>query len=214
MHRCAWCDKVAPADKLQQCSACKQVKYCDSQCQRAHWKSHKAICRVACNHGDKCNCTRAVKTRAEGEAGKVTLQDKARRLLFSRFQVQTYKTFYPALKARSSRQQLGADNIGSYACMVTYESAFKYILEGTIKGERGALITVWDSDVTARRLSGSNDLGVEISFMYEDEIKGFTDEHTTVKSVLASFNADTEILVGAVVEFDQATQFCLTTFVF
>ena len=45
--RCAQCGKDAgPEVELVQCSACKQVRYCDKQCQRAHWyAAHKGQCK-------------------------------------------------------------------------------------------------------------------------------------------------------------------------
>jgi hypothetical protein len=30
--------------RLQMCSRCKRVRYCGPQCQRAHWRAHKAEC--------------------------------------------------------------------------------------------------------------------------------------------------------------------------
>lgn len=215
MQRCAWCNKQAPVKELHQCSAGKEVQYCNKTCQRAHWKqSHKLVCKAACKHGHKCSCTTVAESTAEAKAGIESLQDKARQLLQTQFRVESYKTEYPNLKARFSREKLDLDNLGLNACLLTYESALANVNAGTIKGHRGALITVWDENVTTCRLSGSKYLGVEISFMYEKDIKSFTDEHTTVRSVLASFNPNREILTGAVVKTDEATKFCLTTFTF
>jgi hypothetical protein len=33
-----------PGVRLQMCSRCKPVRYCGPQCQRAHWRAHKADC--------------------------------------------------------------------------------------------------------------------------------------------------------------------------
>jgi hypothetical protein len=43
---CAACGARAgqPGVRLQMCSRCKQVRYCGPQCQRAHWRAHKAEC--------------------------------------------------------------------------------------------------------------------------------------------------------------------------
>ena len=46
--RCAHCGKAAgPAgEKLVQCTACRQVRYCGKQCQTAHWRAaHQAQCK-------------------------------------------------------------------------------------------------------------------------------------------------------------------------
>jgi hypothetical protein len=44
---CAKCGARAgqPGVRLQMCSRCKGVRYCGPQCQRAHWRVHKAQCR-------------------------------------------------------------------------------------------------------------------------------------------------------------------------
>jgi hypothetical protein len=43
---CAQCSARAgqPGVRLQMCSRCKLVRYCGPQCQRAHWRAHKAQC--------------------------------------------------------------------------------------------------------------------------------------------------------------------------
>ena len=43
MMECAACGKGG--DNLKACTACKQVKYCNVSCQRAHWRKHKKECR-------------------------------------------------------------------------------------------------------------------------------------------------------------------------
>ena len=40
---CPGCGRVAS----KSCSACRSVRYCSVQCQRAHWNEHKAACRAA-----------------------------------------------------------------------------------------------------------------------------------------------------------------------
>jgi ankyrin repeat protein len=42
-RRCAQCDKTT-SEKLQKCSACRKVYYCNRECQVAHWKRHKPAC--------------------------------------------------------------------------------------------------------------------------------------------------------------------------
>ncbi|PSC71360.1 arsenite methyltransferase isoform B [Micractinium conductrix] len=42
---CAACHQ--PSKALQLCLACKSVKYCSRDCQRAHWPEHKSACRAA-----------------------------------------------------------------------------------------------------------------------------------------------------------------------
>lgn len=42
---CSNCGKVDAANKLQKCSRCTTVYYCDRECQVADWKSHKVDCK-------------------------------------------------------------------------------------------------------------------------------------------------------------------------
>jgi hypothetical protein len=44
-RRCEQCDKTTSA-KLQKCSACRKVYYCNRDCQVAHWLQHKPVCYV------------------------------------------------------------------------------------------------------------------------------------------------------------------------
>jgi ankyrin repeat protein len=45
-RRCAHCDTTT-SEKLQKCSACRRVYYCNRECQVAHWKRHKPACKSA-----------------------------------------------------------------------------------------------------------------------------------------------------------------------
>ena len=40
-------------DRIQLCSGCKKVAYCNSQCQKSHWKIHKKTCTYALKKGEK-----------------------------------------------------------------------------------------------------------------------------------------------------------------
>ncbi|KZS95900.1 hypothetical protein SISNIDRAFT_464194 [Sistotremastrum niveocremeum HHB9708] len=44
MTACASCAKE---DVTLRCSACKHVSYCNAECQKKDWKSHKPICQLA-----------------------------------------------------------------------------------------------------------------------------------------------------------------------
>lgn len=39
------CDHCGKSDNLFKCSSCKLAQYCDRNCQRAHWATHKHLCK-------------------------------------------------------------------------------------------------------------------------------------------------------------------------
>lgn len=45
--RCANCDKKTEGDQARVCGGCRIVYYCDTICQKRHWKNgHKKVCRT------------------------------------------------------------------------------------------------------------------------------------------------------------------------
>jgi hypothetical protein len=42
---CSYCQKSS-AEKLNQCARCKKQYYCTKECQKKHWKAHKADCQA------------------------------------------------------------------------------------------------------------------------------------------------------------------------
>ena len=45
IFRCFHCGKYS--HNLPRCRQCAQAYYCDSDCQRKHWRKHKPVCRAA-----------------------------------------------------------------------------------------------------------------------------------------------------------------------
>lgn len=39
------CRQCGSAEAGFRCSRCQQARYCDATCQRAHWKTHRSVCR-------------------------------------------------------------------------------------------------------------------------------------------------------------------------
>ena len=44
IFKCFQCDKRG--HKLPKCTQCSQAYYCNTDCQRKHWKKHKPVCRA------------------------------------------------------------------------------------------------------------------------------------------------------------------------
>ena len=44
---CACCQGNLPDDdnRHKLCGGCKKARYCNSECQRKHWRDHKAVCK-------------------------------------------------------------------------------------------------------------------------------------------------------------------------
>ncbi|KAF9034453.1 hypothetical protein BDZ89DRAFT_1091021 [Hymenopellis radicata] len=53
------------APRMQQCSGCKQVFYCNSQCQKADWKIHKKECEMW--HLDRREVIRVIENTRRAE---------------------------------------------------------------------------------------------------------------------------------------------------
>ncbi len=42
---CHGCQQSFPLAAPRKCSQCSAVRYCGTECQKAHWKAHKKACR-------------------------------------------------------------------------------------------------------------------------------------------------------------------------
>ena len=51
---CNCCSKTP--ERLRQCSACKVTKYCDVNCQRNHWRTHKKQCKELGDRKERFAC--------------------------------------------------------------------------------------------------------------------------------------------------------------
>lgn len=47
-YNCSNCNKEDSVKALRLCSLCKSVMYCNKECQKAHWISHKSTCTQQC----------------------------------------------------------------------------------------------------------------------------------------------------------------------
>ena len=53
--QCASCgvEERNGGGELLQCAKCKQRKYCSTECQKAHWKYHKLVCKTYVQAAEK-----------------------------------------------------------------------------------------------------------------------------------------------------------------
>ena len=65
--RCFNCGKHG--HRLPKCTQCSQAFYCDSDCQRKHWRKHKPVCRAAvaalARHATRERLARAVRKKGK-----------------------------------------------------------------------------------------------------------------------------------------------------
>ncbi|KAK3260968.1 hypothetical protein CYMTET_30104 [Cymbomonas tetramitiformis] len=49
---CAWsaCGRELPPGMRKKCARCMMVVYCNAECQKAHWESHKTVCKRRCGN--------------------------------------------------------------------------------------------------------------------------------------------------------------------
>ena len=70
MFRCFLCQKEGRSPPLRKCTQCELAFYCSKECQRGHWKVHKAACvaAVAAKAQDAARQRLARAVRAKGKA--------------------------------------------------------------------------------------------------------------------------------------------------
>ena len=63
---CAACGEAS--DSIKTCISCKQVKYCNRECQISHWPKHKKLCKqlAELRAGDNKSTDSNTKTNTEG----------------------------------------------------------------------------------------------------------------------------------------------------
>merc|ERR1711865_1285247 len=74
---CALCSKPAADNAtLLRCTRCKKVFYCNKDCQRAHWKEHKASCNPSSSSPSKQQQQQSPRKRKQPTAAKPPVQTK------------------------------------------------------------------------------------------------------------------------------------------
>lgn len=62
-HYCGSCNKTTAV--MLKCGRCKEVFYCDRNCQRAHWPTHKSVCVVKSSTEDSDGTKDTASTKPE-----------------------------------------------------------------------------------------------------------------------------------------------------
>lgn len=73
---CDYCGGSKPGMPLLFCSACQMVRYCDSSCQKSHWKGHKPLCKAhqggeKVHWPDKCLVLRLTGAIDDGDLDRI-----------------------------------------------------------------------------------------------------------------------------------------------
>ena len=79
MTCCSSCGEEKPDKK---CSKCKEVQYCDRQCQRLHWFMHKKTCARPTSGGGASSIT-SQQGNAKKEIDSDELRDQLQNLVTS-----------------------------------------------------------------------------------------------------------------------------------
>lgn len=95
--RCAHCSK--PAEKSR-CGKCRHVKYCGRECQVAHWKVHKPLCRRLTDERQRDEAIAAVEKMLNTRSSEREFNEQARD------KMDYFLCVYPELR-------------GAYSCVVT-----------------------------------------------------------------------------------------------
>lgn len=70
---CSTCGEEKPDKK---CSKCKQVQYCDRECQRLHWFAHKKLCArpVSSQNASGSDANKSAKSKVEIDSAEISEQ--------------------------------------------------------------------------------------------------------------------------------------------
>lgn len=63
--RCGKCRSRNNPEPLKRCAGCRTVSYCDTHCQKSHWKKHKGLCNLAQGKGPKNGYLSKIKSPEE-----------------------------------------------------------------------------------------------------------------------------------------------------
>ena len=131
------------------------------------------------------------------------------------FVVQSYlQQDYPTIKNIIGRSGLMYREIARPACVMLFERSMQHILDGTLKGHRGALVSVWDSDITKLYMRGKEPRGFGVSFMSIHHIVEMTHRHAGVLANLMQFDPDRELMTMIVYKLKGKAEVSMMSFRF
>jgi hypothetical protein len=58
LGKCYNCGKNFPKETLLQCMKCKQVRYCNAECQKEDWSNHREFCEITHKREQLCTLTK------------------------------------------------------------------------------------------------------------------------------------------------------------
>jgi len=161
LRECGQCGKE---EDLQNCSRCKVIAYCSRECQLAHWKQHKLVCKKS-SPGSKSP------TSEKSPVQKQTVVKGGASAVITAINARNKKDVSPLLCAIKSKRKavvhllldLGAEVTDTELFMAYREQEIRSIVETAVADRRASLFEGESEAEFVQRVKSGGDLSVPLS---------------------------------------------------